>query len=509
MPATNRTLTPTRGPTQATLSTSENEVENTLTTNGTHPDTEMLDGRGKNPLSRTRGDSTGDTSQPPRKKTSPNTPPNNPLPTFNRITNHDRRLPPLTGNQTPASEHQTPQPQQPAQTPPPIPNEEPPIQPQEVPHHQAPQQTTASQQQVQPQVPEPQQPLPGFTSAEEREEMRRFAAERTQTLARQAAARSPANSNELEITPSPEQGFYCPEGLLGRWAIDNVKTTQVTTITSQPGASVVVHIEGETSHDPNRAPHLAAGLARELKRILPLENPQVVPGIPATPPAKATDAPYAYFVHGLTSNAYVKLTSQGAWRTRSIAQLSFLGYIQGMSNLTAPHAMTEILDFILNTFRTGEMATAIRTIVSKGQITDQAGDEVIVGQEEVDEIINKLYVERVDLAKGPNIPQPSINLYLMGVDYTDDEWRILRKAASKTIYFPGWICALCHSVTHPTGMCPYLQIEDDVPMSDPIIQPHAKARQHTNDWRGGSSRGQNHAGNRSSRGRGGGSYGRR
>lgn len=150
-----------------------------------------------------------------------------------------------------------------------------------------------------------------------------------------------------------------------------------------------------------------------------------------------------------------------------------------MSNLTAPHAMTEILDFILNTFRTGEMATAICTIVSKGQITDQAGDEVIVGQEEVDEIINKLYIERVDLAKGPNIPQPSINLYLMDVDYTDDEWRILRKAASKTMYvhdlhvvgryFPGWICTLCHGVTHPTGMCPYLQIEDDVPMSDPII----------------------------------------
>lgn len=358
--------------------------------------------------------------------------------------------------------------------------------------------------------------------------MRLFAAERTQTLARQAAARSAPNGDELEITPKPEQGFYCPEGLLSRWTIDNVKAAQVITVTSQPGAGLVIHIEGETSHDPNRAPHLAAGLARELKRILPLENPQVVPGIPATPPTKYSDAPYAYFVHGLTSNAYTKLTEQGAWRTRSMrfyahrngrAQLSFLGYIQGMSNLTAPRAMVEVIDFISEAFRTGEMAAAIRAIISRDQAVDMAGDEVIVGQEEVNEVIDKLHVERVDLAKGQNIPQPSINLYLMDANYTDEEWRLLRKAASKTVYvhdlhgvgryFSGWTCALCHGVTHPTGMCPYLQVEDDIPMSDPIVPPHAKARQFTSDRRGSSTRGHNPSNNRGSRGRGGTPQGRR
>ena len=175
--------------------------------------------------------------------------------------------------------------------------------------------------------------------------MQCFVTKHTQTLTWQAATRSFMNGDKLEIIPTPEQGFYCPEGLLGHWTIDNVKTAQVTTITSQLGASVVIHIEGETSHDPNCAPHLATGLTRELKWILPLGDPQVVMGILATPPTKTADAPYAYFVHGLTSNVYVKLTSQGAWHTRSMhfythrngrAQLSFLGYIQGMSNLTTP-----------------------------------------------------------------------------------------------------------------------------------------------------------------------------
>ena len=233
-------------------------------------------------------------------------------------------------------------------------------------------------------------------------------------------------------------------------------------------------------------------------------------------------------MHGLTSDTYVKLTTQGAWRTRSMrfyaynngrAQLSFLGYIQGMSNLTAPRAMTEINEFISNAFRTGEMAAAIRNIMSKGQAVDQAGDDIIIDQDEVDGIVDKLYIERVDLAKGPNIPQPSINLYLLNVDYSDDEWNLLRKAASKTAYvhdlhgvgryFPGWTCALCHGVTHPTGMCPYLQIEDDVPMTDPVVQPYAKARQQASGRRGGTPRGHEQVSGRGSRGRGGGPYGRR
>jgi hypothetical protein len=503
----------------------------------------MLDARGKNPLSRPRGDSGSDDLQPPRKKTSPNTPNNHPLPPHGpgghgrRLrSNIENRIPLAEPDQTLAPEIQM-QPRQ-LQASPPTPDGTPPNQhqnahhqqappPDQTPHQQEPQQTSA-QQHPQTQNPAPQQPLPGFTTAEEREEMRRFATERTQTLARQAMARTSANGDELEITPAPENGFYRPEGLLSWWTIDNVKAAQVATITSQPGASVVVHIEGETSHDPNRAPHLAAGLARELKRILPLENPQVVPGIPATPPAKATDAPFAYFVHGLTSHAYVKLTSQGAWRTRSMrfyahlngrAQQSFLGYIQGMSNLTAPRAMTEVVEFISNAFRTGEMASAIRTILAKGQTVERAGDEIIIGQEEVDEVIEKVYVERIDLAKGPNIPQPSVNLYIMDTDYNDDEWKLLRRAASRTTYthdlhgvgryFPGWTCALCHGVTHPTGMCPYLQIEDDVPMSDPVVQLHARTRQNTGDRRGGSTRGQSPATRRGTRGRGGGSYDRR
>jgi hypothetical protein len=158
--------------------------------------------------------------------------------------------------------------------------------------------------------------------------------------------------------------------------------------------------------------------------------------------------------------------------------------------------MTEVNEFISNTFRTGEIATAIRNLMSKGQAIDQARDNIIIDQDEVDGVVDKLYVERVDLAKGPNIPQLLINLYLLDFDYTDDKWNLLRKAASKMAYvhdlhgvgryFPAWTCALCHGVTHPTGMCPYLQIEDNIPMTDLVIPPYAKPRQQVSSRRGGS-----------------------
>jgi hypothetical protein len=279
---------PIQIPTPTSPSVSESNVEQELLMRNADQDTEMLDARSKNPLSRTWGDSPGDESQPPRKKTSPNTPGNNPLPPHNcSRTNHDHPSSSTRTNLRPTAE-QT-QTQQPAQAPPPLPNK-PPNQPQDAhpPQMQPPDPTPQ-------QTPEPQEPppLPSFTSAAEREEMRHFVAEHTQTLARQAAARSASNSDELEITPIPEQGFYRPEGLLSRWTIDNVKTAQVITITSQPRAGVVIHIEGKTSHDPNRAPHLAAGLARELKCIMPLENPQVVLASPPCP-QQSTLMPYTH-----------------------------------------------------------------------------------------------------------------------------------------------------------------------------------------------------------------------
>jgi hypothetical protein len=339
--------------------------------------------------------------------------------------------------------------------------------------------------------------------------MKRFTSERTQALTQRAAIKSTPNNDSLELTPCPEPaGFFVPQGEFSWWVIDNIHTEQIDEIGQQKGATVACIVEGENAHDGSRSSTIAAGLAREIKKFFPNEDPQVVPGMPATDPARYTDPPYAYFVYGLSSEAYVQLVSRVAWRNRSICfcaytlreqHISFLGYISGFSNLLSDGAMTKVLTFLTTAFKKGEMASTLRELIAKGETVDDAGDEVIVGSEEVDAIIDRIHIERVDIMKEGGIAQPSVNIYLPDTKYSDRQWSDLRRAASRTSYahplfgmgkyYKGWTCGKCHGITHPTGLCPFLGLEDDVPMTDPIVPPHTRARNQTQNKRGGQPRG--------------------
>jgi len=339
--------------------------------------------------------------------------------------------------------------------------------------------------------------------------MRKFASERTQTLAQKAAVKVAPDRDPLELTPRPEpDGFHVPQGEFSWWVIDNIHPEQIDEIGRQKGATVACVVEGENAHDGSRSPTIAAGLAREIKKLFPNEDPQVVPGMAATDPTKYTDPPYAYFVFGLSSDTYVKLISRVAWRNRSIRfcaytlrkqHVSFLGYISGFSNLLSDGAMDKILAFLTKAFKNGEVADVIRDLISGGKVVDEAGDDVIVYPDEIEMVLNKLYIERIDIMKEGGIPQPSVNIYLRGMDYDDKQWDDIRRAASRTSYahplfgvgkyYRSWTCGRCHGVTHPTGLCPFLNLEDDVPMTDPVIPPHTKVRHQAQNKRGGPPRG--------------------
>jgi hypothetical protein len=339
--------------------------------------------------------------------------------------------------------------------------------------------------------------------------MKKFASERTQTLTQRAATKSTPNNNPLELTPCPEpDGFFVPQGEFSRWVIDNIHTDQIEEIGQQKGATVACIVEGENAHDGGRSSTIAAGLAREIKKLFPNEDPQVVPGMPATEPTKYSDPPYAYFVYGLSSDTYVQLTSRIAWRNRSIRfcaytlreqHISFLGYISGFSNLLSDGAMTKVLAFLTKAFKNGAVADALRDIIAGGETVDNAGDEIIVYPEEIDAVLDRLQVERVDIMREGGIPQPSVNIYLPGAEYSDKQWADLRYAASRTSYahplfgigkyYKGWTCGKCHGITHPTGLCPFLNIEDDIPLTEPIVPPHTRTRNQTQNKRGGTPRG--------------------
>ena len=100
--------------------------------------------------------------------------------------------------------------------------------------------------------------------------------------------------------------------------MDNIHPEQIDEIGQQKGTTMACIVEGKNAHDRSCLPTIAAGLVREIKKLFPNEDPQVVPGMAATNRTKYTDPLYAYFVFGLSSDTYVKLISQMAWYNRSI-----------------------------------------------------------------------------------------------------------------------------------------------------------------------------------------------
>jgi hypothetical protein len=496
-------------------SASEAEVNKSLHTSR-DTDTEMTDGRGKNVLHRTRSNSTEDgdspNPRPPKKKISPNHREKVALPTNSPGTSHSQqrtlprnpipRYPIVEANAAMTNNHPTAggNSQAPGQT-----SAGPPLPAQPLPAP-TPAGLPPQAQNLEGRAPTPP---PGFISAAEIAAMKKFTSERTQTLAQRVAMTPSSNDNSAELTPCPEPaGFFTPQGEFSWWVIDNIHTDQIEEIGHQQGATVACIVEGENAHDGSRSSLIAAGLAREVKKLFPNEDPQVVPGIPATDPTRYTDPPYAYFIYGLTSAAYVQLVSRVAWRNKSIRfcayslrqqHISFLGYISGFSNLLSDGAMTKVLTFLTKAFKNGPVADTLQEFISGGKTIDDAGDKIIVYPEEIDNILDRLYVERIDIMKEGGIAQPSVNIYLHDVEYDDKQWDELRRAANRTSYahplfgigkyYKSWTCGKCHGVTHPTGLCPFLSLEDDVPMTDPVIPPHTRARNQAQNKRESQPRG--------------------
>jgi hypothetical protein len=339
--------------------------------------------------------------------------------------------------------------------------------------------------------------------------MKKFTHEHTQTLNQRVATKAAPNGNVLELTPCPEpSSFPIPKGEFSQWLIDSIHMSQIEEIGRQKGATVVCLVEGENAHDGSQSSTISAGLAREIKKLFPNEDPQVVPRMLATEPTKYTDPPYAYFVYGLLLETYVQLIDRVAWQNHSIRfcayslreqHISFLGYISGFSNLLSDGAMSKVLAFLTQAFQNGEVARVLHDIITGGETIDKAREDIIVSPDEIKVILSRLYIKRVDIMKEGGITQPSVNIYLLETKYNDKQWDDHCRAASRTLYahplfgigkyYKGWICGKCHGVTHPSSLCPFLNLKDDVLMSDLIVAPHTKSRTQTQNKKGGPSRG--------------------
>lgn len=70
-------------------------------------------------------------------------------------------------------------------------------------------------------------------------------------------------------------------------------------------------------------------------------------------------------------------------------------------------------------------------------------------------------------------------MYLQTGITTTTEWLRLKAAIETTkypmsfygqgVYFAKWYCGICRGIDHPQGMCPFLSIPQDIPITEPAV----------------------------------------
>ena len=73
-----------------------------------------------------------------------------------------------------------------------------------------------------------------------------------------------------------------------------------------------------------------------------------------------------------------------------------------------------------------------------------------------------------------------INIYLDYHPFDNQQWSKLREYARKTTHIiqfhskgemiqHDWACFTCHGIDHPLGLCPFNNLEIDIPLSRPLV----------------------------------------
>lgn len=289
------------------------------------------------------------------------------------------------------------------------------------------------------------------------------------------------------FTPKPPQDFPHVHGHDSTHHVDNVCPDFADGWTANDGGMLVVHILGENGHDPVRGAPLARAVGQAINRHFNTTGTRVVQSVPDIAVSKAWEPPHAFFVSSLTQTMADSLLSQRVWLTTTIRFIaypihailqSYLGGVQGLCNFEDQSDLPFIGGALLTLFkkRTNPLGRAINNYLHGYNDGENAPNW---DEERVNGILTVLYLTRIETLGTKKTPQPTVNMYLPINSYNDDAWARIKDAASRVEYAmpmhgfgtfqAGWTCDECHSVDHPTGLCPFNSIPGDIGMSDPAV----------------------------------------
>jgi hypothetical protein len=219
--------------------------------------------------------------------------------------------------------------------------------------------------------------------------------------------------------------------------------------------------------------------------------------MPLTKPKCNEDPPFAFIAYNLRPETHQAPVTQRVWRMDFVCfwvyptdevTPTYLGHISGLSSIEDDDDLVSACEEIIALWLTDANVTnAVQDVMSRGRSVDDAGDQIVVDDGEVEETLHRLNVEHLNTLGKGRLPHPSLNLYIDGLMCTHTQFKALKEVIGNIVYDLnlhgcgdyglGWLCGQCHLANHPTGLCPFNDIENDIPLSSPIVPVLPKAQQ--------------------------------
>ena len=181
--------------------------------------------------------------------------------------------------------------------------------------------------------------------------------------------------------------------------------------------------------------------------------------------------PYTFLIYNLSEIQRRTLLDRSVWSSAEITfrvtpllptKPDFLFSIAGLSTL----ATDNVREMVLRTWQKREPLLAVKAII---QATNN--DAHATSLDDLESFLNSMVVERLDMKEKKGILAPRYNVYANANFIQDpDTWEALRHTLATqqyhstmlgcgTVRLTPFNCRVCHGVDHPSGLCPFLDIE--------------------------------------------------
>lgn len=310
---------------------------------------------------------------------------------------------------------------------------------------------------------------------------------------------STVDGRESIHSPKPPGGYAQRHGHDSLWLYNNVSSDIVDRWMHIDGYKLLVQPFSTTSHNRNFASATANEIIRVIEEIYDVTEVCCTPAPAATRPRGPNGPPYTFCVYSIDQPTHDKLLEQDVINTKDITFAvysfvqpppSYLGYIDKLNNIGTPKALESATQCIKNTFDKKDVYDYLYDLYKCDSTEGNDIDPLVHYQ--VRAIIDTLRVDRLDVCLTGGKKAPVLSLFI-DVDFnSEQEWfdlvRAVKRSSFETglhgngIFGEGWKCTQCHSIEHPSGMCPFDKVPGWIPRQ---ILPPSPEKKGKNRYRGG------------------------